>query len=112
MISDTNLITASPKVGKTTLVVEMLSKWNTGVLGEHLGFEFKGKCPKVILIGTDMPNSRWMPLLAKFGLAKPIGKDGYQFVDPIIAYFSMNRPLHLDDEGLSKIADLCSKNLN
>ena len=30
MMSDTNLISASPKVGKTTLLIEMISKWARG----------------------------------------------------------------------------------
>ena len=111
MMSDTNLLSASPKVGKTTLMVEMLGKWAIGA-EDFLGFKFTGKCPKIILIGTDMPNARWMPLLNKFGLAEKLSDTSYKFLDPIINYFSSDRPLHLDDQGLSKIADIVEKNPN
>ena len=111
MMSDTNLLSASPKVGKTTLIVEMLGKWAMEA-EDFLGFKFTGKCPKIILIGTDMPNARWMPLLNKFGLAEKLSDTSYKFLDPIISYFSSDRPLHLDDQGLSKIADIVEKNPN
>tara|TARA_B100001057_G_scaffold48799_1_gene43519 strand:+ start:282 stop:1616 length:1335 start_codon:yes stop_codon:yes gene_type:complete len=110
MMSDTNLISASPKVGKTTLMIEMIGKWSRGVAGEYLGHKFIGECPKVILIGTDMPSARWMPLLHKFGLAEKVHDTGYKFLDPIIAYFPAERPLYLDDKGLSTISDLVEKN--
>ena len=111
MMSDTNLLSASPKVGKTTLIIEMIGKW---AIEEHdfLGLKFTGKCPKIIIIGTDMPNARWMPILHKFGLAEKLSNTGYKFLDPIIHYFSSDRPLHLDDQGLSKIADIVEKNPN
>ena len=109
MMSDTNLISASPKVGKTTLIIEMISKWASGE-DEFLGHKFTGKCPKVVVIGTDMPNARWMPLLHKFGLAEKVSETGYRFLDPIIHLFTTDRPLHLDDQGLSKIADIVEKN--
>ena len=111
LMSDTNLLSASPKVGKTTLIVEMLGKWAMEA-EDFLGFKFTGKCPKIILIGTDMPNARWMPLLNKFGLAEKLSDTSYKFLDPIISYFSSDRPLHLDDQGLSKIADIVEKNPN
>ena len=111
MMSDTNLISASPKVGKTTLLIEMISKWARGE-DEFLSHKFTGKCPKIILIGTDMPNARWMPLLHKFGLAEKVTATGYRFIDPIIHLFTTDRPLHLDDQGLSKIADIVEKNPN
>ena len=112
MMSDTNLLSASPKVGKTTLMIEMIGKWSRGVVDEFLGLKFTGECPKIILIGTDMPNARWMPLLNKFGLAEKLSDTTYKFLDPIIAYFPTERPLHLDDQGLSKIADIVEKNPN
>jgi len=111
MMSDTNLLSASPKVGKTTLMIEMLGRWARGE-EEYLGFKFSGKCPKIILIGTDMPNARWMPLLHKFGLAEKVTATGYRFIDPIIYFWSQDKPLHLDDQGLSQLADIVEKNPN
>ena len=70
MKSDTNLLIASPKVGKTTLVVDLIGKWSRGVEDSYLGKKFIGKCPPVFIVGTDMPRSRWLLLLNRFGLAE------------------------------------------
>ena len=43
MKSDTNLLIASPKVGKTTLVVDLIGKWSRGVEDSYLGKKFIGK---------------------------------------------------------------------
>ena len=110
MKSDTNLLVASPKVGKTSLVIDLIGRWSRGVHDSYLGQKFIGKCPPVVIIGTDMPRSRWMPLLARFGLAQPIGKDKWKLLDPIIGLFTQNESVHLDDSGLDRIAELVSKN--
>ena len=109
MKSDTNLLIAPPKVGKTTLVVDLIGKWNRGVENSYLEQDFIGKCPPVIIVGTDMPRSRWLPLLGRFGLAQPIGKDKWKLLDPIVGLFTQNEALHLDDSGLDRIGELVSK---
>ena len=48
MKSDTNLLIASPKVGKTTLVVDLIGKWSRGVEDSYLGKKFIGKCPPAV----------------------------------------------------------------
>ena len=109
MKSDTNLLIASPKVGKTTLVVDLIGKWSRGVEDSYLGKKFIGKCPPVFIVGTDMPRSRWLPLLNRFGLAERIGKDKWKLLNPIVGLFTQNESLHLDDSGLSLIGELVSK---
>ena len=109
MKSDTNLLIASPKVGKTTLVVDLIGKWSRGVEDSYLGKKFIGKCPSVFIVGTDMPRSRWLPLLNRFGLAERIGKDKWKLLNPIVGLFTQNESLHLDDSGLSRIGELVSK---
>ena len=108
MKSDTNLLIASPKVGKTTLVVDLIGKWSRGVEDSYLGKKFIGKCPPVFIVGTDMPRSRWLPLLNRFGLAERIGKDKWKLLNPIVGLFTQNESLHLDDSGLSRIGELVS----
>ena len=109
MKSDTNLLIASPKVGKTTLVIDLIGKWSRGVEDSYLGKKFIGKCPPVFIVGTDMPRSRWLPLLNRFGLAERIGKDKWKLLNPIGGLFTQNESLHLDDSGLSRIGELVSK---
>ena len=109
MKSDTNLLIASPKVGKTTLVIDLIGKWSRGVEDSYLGKKFIGKCPPVFIVGTDMPRSRWLPLLNRFGLAERIGKDKWKLLNQIVGLFTQNESLHLDDSGLSRIGELVSK---
>ena len=109
MKSDTNLLIASPKVGKTTLVIDLIGKWSRGVEDSYLGKKFIGKCPPVFIVGTDMPRSRWLPLLNRFGLAERIGKDKWKLLNPIVGLFTQTESLHLDDSGLSRIGELVSK---
>ena len=111
MQSDTNLLVALPKVGKTTLIIDAIAKWHLGVSDEHLGQKFIGDCPPVIIVGTDMPKSRWMPLLGRFGLAYKDEKKKWHFTEngPVKGLFTQNNPLHLDDSGLGRIADEVAK---
>ena len=109
MKSDTNLLIASPKVGKTTLIMDLIGKWSQGIDDCYLGKKFIGKCPPVLIVGTDMPRSRWLPLLNRFGLSERIGKDKWKLLNPIVGLFTQNESLHLDDSGLSRIGELVSK---
>ena len=65
--------------------------------------------PPVFIVGPDMPRSRWLPLLNRFGLAERIGKDKWKLLNPIVGLFTQNESLHLDDSGLSRIGELVSK---
>ena len=111
MQSDSNLLVSLPKVGKTTLIIDAISKWHIGVSGELIGQKFIGACPPVVIVGTDMPKSRWMPLLGRFGLAYKDEKKKWHLLKdgPIKGLFTQDNPLHLDDYGLSRIADEVAK---
>ena len=108
MLETTNLISAMPKVGKTTLLIEAIGKWSRGS-GEFLGEKFIGKCPPIIIIGTDMPKSDWLPMLNKFGLAQSVGKDQWKILDPIKVLITQSNPVHLDEDGFNKIANILNK---
>ena len=110
MAGDSNLIAALPKVGKTSLMVDAIARWHHGA-SEHLGCNFHGPCPPVIICGTDMPRRRWLKLLLRFGLAEMRGpnqigllKDG-----PIVGLFSQESPIYLDADGIGRMAELASE---
>ena len=109
MKEDTNLLVALPKLGKTTLLINAISKWYYGS-EEFLGQKFNGACPDVIILGTDMARSRWLPLLGRFGLAKKDGTDSWKLLGPIKGLFTMNEPVHLDVIGLSQISEVAAVN--
>ena len=109
MSADANLLISLPKCGKTTLIIDLIATWSRGVVDEFLGQKLIGKCPNVIIVGTDMTTSRWMPLLMRFGLAQKVG-DKMKFNEPIVGLFAANNPLHLTQEGLERIADVAKNN--
>ena len=111
MYADSNLMVSLPKVGKTTLFVDLISKWHLG-FDEYLGQKLMGECPPVLIVGLDMTRSRWMPLLGRFGLADWNDEKEKWFLKedgPIKGLFTQNEPLHLDDYGLERIGKLVSK---
>ena len=57
-----NLLVAPPKVGKSALMVGMISAWYHGE-ESYLGQRLHGVCPKVYIVGTDQPESDWFTLL-------------------------------------------------
>jgi hypothetical protein len=110
LAGDSTLLASDPKVGKTTLLVDGIARWHRGD-AEHLGLAFYGPCPPVIIAGTDMPLGRWLRLLHRFGLAETTGADCFQLLPdgPIRGLFSMDSPIHLDHDGIARLADLASK---
>lgn len=110
LAGDSTLLASDPKVGKTTLLVDGIARWHRGD-AEHLGLAFYGPCPPVIIAGTDMPLARWLRLLHRFGLAETTGADCFQLLPdgPIRGLFSMDSPIHLDHDGIARLADLASK---
>lgn len=110
LAGDSTLLASDPKVGKTTLLVDGIARWHRGD-AEHLGLAFYGPCPPVIIAGTDMPLGRWLRLLHRFGLAETTGTDCFQLLPdgPIRGLFSMDSPIHLDHDGIARLADLASK---
>ena len=111
MAAKTNLMVSLPKVGKTTLFIDLISKWHLG-FDEYLGQKLIGKCPPVLIVGLDMNRSDWMPLLGRFGLAQWNDEKEKWFLlkdGPIKGMFTQNEPLHLDDYGLEQINEVVSK---
>lgn len=110
LAGDSTLLASDPKVGKTTLLVDGIARWYRGD-AEHLGLAFYGPCPPVIIAGTDMPLGRWLRLLHRFGLAETTGSDCFRLLPdgPIRGLFSMDSPIHLDHDGIARLADLASE---
>ena len=108
MSADANLLISIPKCGKTTLVIDLIATWSRGEK-EFLGQKLIGKCPPVIIVGTDMTLSRWLPLLERFGLAEKVGNK-MRFFEPIIELFAANNSIHLTHEGLEKISEIAKNN--
>ena len=109
MSADANLLISLPKCGKTTLIIDLIATWSRGN-DEFLGQKLIGKCPPVIIVGTDMTTSRWMPLLHRFGLAEKVSATKYKCIEPIVELFAANNPLHLTQEGLERIAEIARNN--
>ncbi|MBW3059624.1 hypothetical protein CVS23_00075 [Prochlorococcus marinus str. XMU1401E] len=109
MSADANLLISLPKCGKTTLIIDLIATWSRGN-DEFLGQKLIGKCPPVIIVGTDMTTSRWMPLLHRFGLAEKVAATKYKPIEPIVGVFAANNPLHLTQEGLERIAEIARNN--
>ncbi len=109
MSADANLLISLPKCGKTTLIIDLIATWSRGN-DEFLGQKLIGKCPPVIIVGTDMTTSRWMPLLHRFGLAEKVEATKYKPIEPIVGVFAANNPLHLTQEGLERIAEIARNN--
>ena len=95
-----NLLVAQPKVGKTALLLEMISKWYQNRTS-FLGREFKGKCPSVIIVGTDQGEADWASMLRLVGL---IGEDG-TILDPIKRIWTAANPLHFNEKGFKTLED-------
>ena len=109
MHGDSNLLVSVPKVGKTTVLVAAIAAWHYG-MPDYLGLPFMGPCPPVVIVGVDMPRSRWMPLLGRFGLAEKVGDDRWRLLPdgPIKGLFTQSEPIHLDAAGLARIAEVVS----
>lgn len=94
-----NLLIALPKVGKTSLVLAMLGAWHRGE-PSFLGQALVGACPPVLIVGTDQPQSDWGRMLLEVGL---LADDGV-IQAPLVGLAHAGRPLHLDPEGIERIA--------
>lgn len=94
-----NLLVALPKIGKTALVLGWLAAW---IHGQQSFLDCalpSTSCPSVLIVGTDQPESDWGRMLAHFHLL-PAGRPHPQ----IVALFTAGRPLHLNPEGIERIA--------
>jgi hypothetical protein len=95
-----NLLLALPKVGKTSLALQAIGSWFHGAPG-FLGQQFHGLCPPVLIVGTDQPENDWARMLQSARLLMP---DGRLAAPPIVGLFTAGNPLHLDEDGIDRIA--------
>ena len=100
-----NLLVAPPKVGKSALMVGMISAWFHGE-ESYLGQPLHGPCPKVYIIGTDQPESDWHTLFEREGL---VDQDG-NMAGPIEMLWHTGAPLHLTKEGIDYLGVIASQN--
>lgn len=103
-----NLVIALQKVGKTALILQMIRLWASGA-DEFLGFKFHGKCPAVIIVGTDMALKDWQKMLSAAGLMERTASGKWRLMPPIVRLFHRGDPAHLDDQGIEKIATICEQ---
>ena len=100
-----NLLVAPPKVGKSALMVGMISAWFHGE-ESYLGQPLHGPCPKVYIVGTDQPESDWHTLFEREGL---VDQDG-NMAGPIEMLWHTGAPLHLTKEGIEYLGAVASEN--
>jgi hypothetical protein len=93
-----NLLVALPKIGKTSLMLAMIGAWRQSQ-GSFLGAQLIGACPPVLVVGTDQPVSDWGRMLQQVGLL-----EGETLAAPIVGLFHRGAPLHLDAEGIERVA--------
>jgi hypothetical protein len=95
-----NLIVALPKIGKTAWVLGFLGAWLHGQQA-FLGCGLPATpCPPILIVGTDQPENDWGRMLKQFGLLDHINRLHHR----IVGLFTAGRPLHLDAEGIDRIA--------
>ena len=100
-----NLLVAPPKVGKSALMVGMISAWFHGE-ESYLGQKLHGACPKVYIIGTDQPESDWNTLFKREGL---VNSDG-ELSGPVEMLWHTAAPLHLTVEGIKHLSEIAEEN--
>ena len=99
-----NMLIAEPKVGKTSLILSMISAWHHGE-PTFLGKELIGPCPPVIIVGTDQPEVDWGTMLHAEGLMT----SDCQMQDPLVAFWSAADPLHFDEDGFKLLEEVCEE---
>ncbi|WP_216905743.1 AAA family ATPase [Synechococcus sp. CCY 0621] len=94
-----NLLIALPKQGKTSLVIAWLAAWHRNELA-FLDHNLNGPCPPVLIVGTDQPGADWEKMLRPVGWLDSCNRLG----GPLVGLYTKGRPLHLDPEGIDRIA--------
>jgi hypothetical protein len=101
-----NIVIALQKVGKTALMLQMIRLWSAGA-DSFLGSALIGKCPPVIIVGTDMSLRDWRPMLVAAGLMERTPSGRWRLLEPIKRLYTREDALHLDEPGLEKLARDC-----
>lgn len=94
-----NLVVGLQKTGKTSLLLAMIAAWSKGA-PDFAGCKLHGPCPPVLIVGPDMPEADWADMLELAGLMEPDGTLRH----PITRLYHAGTPIHLDPEGIEKIA--------
>lgn len=100
-----NLLVAPPKVGKSALMVGMISAWFHGE-ESYLGQPLHGVCPKVFIVGTDQPESDWHTLFKREGL---VDREG-NMSGPVEMLWHTGAPLHLTEGGIAHLGEIAEAN--
>jgi len=100
-----NLLVAPPKVGKSALMVGMISAWFHGE-EFYLGQQLHGVCPKIFIVGTDQPESDWHTLFKREGL---VDREG-NMAGPVEMLWHTGAPLHLTEGGIAHLGEIAEAN--
>jgi hypothetical protein len=103
------IVVALQKVGKTSLLLQMVRLWSAGT-ETFLGSALIGCCPPVVIVGTDMALSDWRPMLAAAGLMERTPSGRWRLLPPIVKLYTREDALHLDEQGLERLARDCEAN--
>ena len=96
----TNMIFALPKVGKTRLMLALLSSFLKG-RGEFAGLPIRHGRERLLILGPDQSETSWGGYLLKAGLADANGRLG----EGIVAMTTAETFFQLDDYWLSRIEE-------
>ena len=105
-----NIVTALQKTGKSSLIGAFLGALSFG--SELLGKSINSDPRPIIIVGTDQPLRDWSEILLPVGLMVKTREDRKKIVDPVKALWHKGKPIHLNEQGIETIYELCEKNAN
>lgn len=101
-----NLLIAMPKVGKTSLLLGMISAWHRKE-ETFLQRRLIGPCPPVLIVGNDQPEADWCRMLKAAGLSTEINSPEHT---PVVELWDSGHRLLLDEEGIEEIRKIAEEN--
>ena len=102
------VLTALQKAGKSAFVSAFLGGLTYGSK-DFLGQSINAEKRPIIIVGTDQPLCDWREILVPAGLMEKTGEDKYKIIDPVKKLWHLGDPVHLDDQGIEKIANEADK---
>ena len=109
LYQSSNLVVASPKVGKTTLIAHLMGciiRRESHCLDQPL----HNHCDHFIILGSDMVSKQWKKLIVKEGLGKVLPDGSINM--PKIKLATKGVKLDLSPEGIKYIVELCAARIN
>lgn len=100
-----HLFVAPPKIGKSSMGLALVAAWNRGE-ATFLDRRLIGPCPPVILCWPDQGEQDCARMIRSAGL---LAADGGLLSPPLVALFHAGRPIHLDPDGIERLAELVSQ---